>query len=55
MVKEHEAYKHKCDEVLLPRANKRPGVTFDRKMTNEQILELLQAAQCKNKEQPNNG
>lgn len=35
-------YKSKCDEVLLPRSSSGRGVTFDKAMTDEEVMAVLQ-------------
>lgn len=39
---EENNYKSKCDEVLLPRNSSNRGVTFDKAMTNEEVMAILQ-------------
>lgn len=35
-------YKSKCDEVLLPRDSSNHGVTFDKAMTDDEAMAVLQ-------------
>lgn len=35
-------YKSKCDEVPLPRNSSNRGVTFDKEMTDEEVMAVLQ-------------
>lgn len=35
-------YKSKCDEVLLPRNSSNRGVAFDKAMTDEEVMTVLQ-------------
>lgn len=35
-------YKSKCDEVLLPRNSSGRGFTFDKAMTDEEVVAVLQ-------------
>ena len=35
-------YKSKCDEVLLPRNSSGRGFTFDKAMTDEEVMDVLQ-------------
>lgn len=35
-------YKSKCDEVLLPRNRSSRGVTFDKAMTDDEVMAVLQ-------------
>ena len=35
-------YKSKCDEILLPRNSSNRGVTFDKAMTDEEVMDILQ-------------
>lgn len=39
---EENNYKSKCDEVLLPRNSSNRGVTFDKAMTDEEVMDILQ-------------
>lgn len=34
-------YKSRCDEVLLPRNSSNRGVTFDKAMTDEEVMDIL--------------
>lgn len=35
-------YKSKCDEVLLPRNSSDRAVTFDKTMTDDEVMAVLQ-------------
>ncbi|QGZ14988.1 hypothetical protein PP739_gp30 [Salmonella phage LPSTLL] len=35
-------YKSKCDEVLLPRNSSARSVTFDKAMTDDEVMAVLQ-------------
>jgi hypothetical protein len=39
---EENNYKSKCDEILLPRNSSNRGVTFDKAMTDEEVMDILQ-------------
>ena len=42
MDNEANNYKSKCDEVLLPRNSSNHGVTFDKAMTDDEVMAVLQ-------------
>lgn len=35
------SYKEACDRVILTRANTKPGLVFDKLMSDEEVLHLL--------------
>lgn len=39
---EENNYKSKCDEILLPRNSSNRVVTFDKAMTDEEVMDILQ-------------
>ena len=42
MDNEADNYKSKCDEVLLKRNSSNRGVTFDKTMTDDEVMAVLQ-------------